>query len=188
MKDTTPGFTLSDCNVVNFPLFSSDTVVPSILYYYALELVKIGGDHGIAVATSISHLTRIPSPLQAAPQTLPHHNGIMWQSTHLTAFQPGDQVLVISGGVIGTMIVKTMRALGIDCHINVPEPSPFHAEFIREAGADRVITDGDLFSHTVDIKGASPFSFLPPGQLHKCSQTCLMIAPFGNCVFCSAAL
>ena len=50
-----------------------------------------------------------------------------------------------------------MRALGIDCHITVSEPSPFHAEFIREAGADRVITDGDLFSHTVDITGATRY-------------------------------
>jgi len=55
-----------------------------------------------------------------------------------------------------------MRALGIDCHITVSEPSPFHAEFIREAGADRVITDGDLFSHTVGYKRASPLVFCRP--------------------------
>lgn len=69
----------------------------------------------------------------------------------------GDNVLVIGGGVIGGMIVRAIRALDIDCRIIVSEPSPFHAEAIRSAGADEIIGDGDLFSHAVRMTGAKRY-------------------------------
>jgi threonine dehydrogenase-like Zn-dependent dehydrogenase len=60
----------------------------------------------------------------------------------------GNHVLVIGGGVIGTLIVQVIRALGIDCSISVSEPSSFHAEFVKKAGADDVTSGSKLFRHT----------------------------------------
>ena len=62
-----------------------------------------------------------------------------------------DQVLIIGGGVIGNLIVQSIRALGIDCPITVAEPSRFHAALVSKAGANHLITDGDILHHTVSI-------------------------------------
>jgi len=40
-------------------------------------------------------------------------------------------VLVIGGGVIGAMVVKSIRALDIACDITVVEPSSFAAEYVK---------------------------------------------------------
>jgi threonine dehydrogenase-like Zn-dependent dehydrogenase len=56
----------------------------------------------------------------------------------------GEKILVIGGGVIGAMIVKAIRGLGIACDITVIEPSPFAAEYVKKSGADRVTAEGIL--------------------------------------------
>jgi len=68
-----------------------------------------------------------------------------------------DQVLVIGGGVIGNLIVQSIRALEIDCSITVAEPSPFQAELISKVGADNLITDGDILNHAKRITGARAY-------------------------------
>ncbi|MBU2055965.1 MAG: zinc-binding dehydrogenase, partial [Proteobacteria bacterium] len=68
--------------------------------------------------------------------------------------EKGDRVLIIGGGVIGNLLVQTIRSLGSDCRITVSEPSKFHAELAARAGADDLITDGDLFGHAAEITGA----------------------------------
>jgi len=68
-----------------------------------------------------------------------------------------DLVLIIGGGVIGNLIVQSIRALGIDCPITVAEPSRFHAELVSQAGANHLITDGAILHHTVRITGAKAY-------------------------------
>lgn len=68
-----------------------------------------------------------------------------------------EQILVIGGGVIDNLIVQSIRALEIDCSITVAEPSPFHAELTSKAGADHLITDGDILNHTRYITGAQAY-------------------------------
>jgi len=68
-----------------------------------------------------------------------------------------DRVLVIGGGVIGSLIVQSIRGLNIGCHISVSEPSPFHAEFAAKLGADALITGGSIFDHTRKITGAETY-------------------------------
>jgi len=53
-----------------------------------------------------------------------------------------DKVLVIGGGVIGAMVVKSMRALDSSCDITVVEPSLFAAEYVQKCGANRTIKGG----------------------------------------------
>ena len=76
-----------------------------------------------------------------------------------------DQVLIIGGGVIGNLIVQAIRALEIDCSITVAEPSLFHAELISRAGADHLITDGDILWHTQSITGARAYKPLLGEQI-----------------------
>ncbi len=67
-----------------------------------------------------------------------------------------EKILVIGGGVMGSLVVKTIRALGIGCDITVAEPSPFHAEYIRKSGADQVI-GGGIVDEAVDITGGRAY-------------------------------
>jgi len=68
-----------------------------------------------------------------------------------------DQVLVIGAGVIGNLIVQSIRALEIDCSVTVAEPSLFHAELASKAGANHLITDGEILRHAIDITGAKAY-------------------------------
>jgi (R,R)-butanediol dehydrogenase/meso-butanediol dehydrogenase/diacetyl reductase len=68
-----------------------------------------------------------------------------------------DKVLVIGGGVIGNLIVQVIRAFDIGCSITVAEPSKFHAELTSKAGADHLITDGDILHNTESITGARAY-------------------------------
>jgi threonine dehydrogenase-like Zn-dependent dehydrogenase len=67
-----------------------------------------------------------------------------------------DKVLVIGGGVIGTMVVKCMRALDSDCDITVVEPSTFAAEYVKQCGANRTIKGG-IIDTAVEIAGGRAY-------------------------------
>jgi len=68
-----------------------------------------------------------------------------------------EQVLVIGGGVIGNLIVQSIRALGIGCSITVAEPSTFHAKLASKVGADHLVTGGDILNQTKHITGAKVY-------------------------------
>lgn len=76
----------------------------------------------------------------------------------------GEKVLVIGGGVIGTMIVKAIRGLGIGCGITVAEPSAFNAECVKRSGADSVVS-GDLVDAAVRLSGARAYRPLIGGRI-----------------------
>jgi len=67
-----------------------------------------------------------------------------------------DKVLVIGGGVIGTMVVKCMRALDSGCDITVVEPSAFAAEYVKQCGANRTIKDG-IIDAAMEIAGGRAY-------------------------------
>jgi threonine dehydrogenase-like Zn-dependent dehydrogenase len=68
-----------------------------------------------------------------------------------------DQVLVIGAGVIGNLVVQSIRALEIDCSVTVAEPSLFHAELASKVRADHLITNGEILRHAIDITGAKAY-------------------------------
>jgi len=61
-----------------------------------------------------------------------------------------DRVLVIGGGVIGAMVVKSIRGLDVGCDITVVEPSSFAAEYVKKSGANRTIKGG-IIEAAVDM-------------------------------------
>jgi threonine dehydrogenase-like Zn-dependent dehydrogenase len=68
-----------------------------------------------------------------------------------------DKVLVIGGGVIGNLIVQSIRAFEIPCSITMAEPSRFHAELAAKAGANYVVTDGDIPGAARQVTGAESY-------------------------------
>ena len=67
-----------------------------------------------------------------------------------------DKVLVIGGGVIGAMVVKSMRGLDIGCDITVVEPSTFAAQYVKKCGANRTIRGG-IIEAAVEIAGGRAY-------------------------------
>lgn len=71
--------------------------------------------------------------------------------------QKGENVLVIGGGVIGSLIIQALKALDTGCIITLSEPSHYHAELGRKLGAANVFLDGDILGRTVEIAGATRY-------------------------------
>lgn len=64
-----------------------------------------------------------------------------------------DKVLVIGGGVIGAMVVKSIRGFDCGCDITVVEPSAFAADYVKTCGADRTIPGGIIEAAVGITKG-----------------------------------
>ncbi len=67
-----------------------------------------------------------------------------------------DKVLIIGGGVIGAMVIKSIRGLDIGCDITVIEPSAFAAEYVMKSGANRTIKGG-IIEAAVEIAGGRAY-------------------------------
>lgn len=71
--------------------------------------------------------------------------------------EPDEKVLVIGGGVIGNLVVQSIKALVPGCSVSVIEPSPFAADMAKKTGADEVIPAKDVFKCTARITGAKVY-------------------------------
>ena len=87
-----------------------------------------------------------------------------------------EKILVIGGGVIGNLIIQSMRALVPGCRIAVIEPSSLAVEFAGHAGADDIIPAGEVFGRTARITGAKIYKpmlgmKIPMGGFHRIYDT-----------------
>jgi threonine dehydrogenase-like Zn-dependent dehydrogenase len=67
-----------------------------------------------------------------------------------------DKVLIIGGGVIGAMVVKSIRGLNCGCDVTVVEPSTFAADYIKKCGANRTIKGG-IIEAAIEITGGRAY-------------------------------
>ncbi|MRR38278.1 alcohol dehydrogenase, partial [bacterium] len=100
----------------------------------------IGGGFAEYMVVHQSQVFKVPDTVSNESASLTEPLSVGLQAVLDNRPQDSDQVLVIGGGVIGTMIVKAIRGLGIACSITVVEPSPFNAEYVRRSGADHVVS------------------------------------------------
>ncbi|MFH2099137.1 MAG: zinc-binding dehydrogenase, partial [Pseudomonadota bacterium] len=98
----------------------------------------------------------------ALPPDLPERAAVMIEpfSVALAAVfdnlpGPGERVLVVGGGVIGSLVVHALTVLECGCEITVVEPGEFAAEFAQKAGAHHIVRDGDIGGAAVRLAGAT---------------------------------
>ncbi len=103
-----------------------------------------GGGFAEYMVAHKSQIHRVPEGVSAESATLTEPLAVALQAVLDNRPADGEKVLVIGGGVIGAMIVKAIRGLGIACNITVIEPSPFAAEYVKKSGADMVTAEGIL--------------------------------------------
>jgi (R,R)-butanediol dehydrogenase / meso-butanediol dehydrogenase / diacetyl reductase len=116
----------------------------------------INGGFAEYVVVHKSQICRVPSGVSPESATLTEPLAVGLQAVLDNMPGNNDKVLVIGGGVIGAMVVKSIRALGSSCDITVIEPSPFAAGYAKKSGADRAI-GGGIIEAAVDIAGGRAY-------------------------------
>jgi (R,R)-butanediol dehydrogenase/meso-butanediol dehydrogenase/diacetyl reductase len=101
----------------------------------------INGGFAEYVVGHQSQLYRVPENISPESAVLTEPLAVAVQVVLDSKPEKHEKVLLIGGGVIGSLLIKAIRALDIGCDITVAEPSPFQAEHAMESGADRVIRE-----------------------------------------------
>jgi len=116
----------------------------------------VGGGFAEYMTVHKSQVYRIPEGVSPESATLTEPLAVGIQAVLDNRPADSDRVLVIGGGVIGSMVVKAIRGLGIGCAITVVEPSAFNADYVRKSGADHVIA-GDAMEAAQKMTGAKAY-------------------------------
>jgi len=117
----------------------------------------IGGGFAPYMVAHKSQVFKLPQGMSPKEGAMIEPFAVTLQAVYDNTPDRDDQVLIIGGGVIGNLLVQSIRALGIDCSIIVAEPSRFHAELASQAGANYLITDGDVLHQSERITGAKAY-------------------------------
>ncbi len=116
----------------------------------------IGGGFAEFMVVHKSQLHRVPDGVSDESAVLTEPLAVGLQAVLDNKPAESDRVLVIGGGVIGAMIVKAIRGLGIGCSITVAEPNSFNAEYVRRSGADHIVS-GSIIEAAERITGAKAY-------------------------------
>jgi threonine dehydrogenase-like Zn-dependent dehydrogenase len=116
----------------------------------------IGGGFAEYLVAHKSQIYRVPEGVSAESAVLTEPLAVGLQAVLDNRPADSDKVLVIGGGVIGAMIVKSIRGLDIRCSITVVEPSPFNAGYIKKSGAEQVIS-GNIIEAAEKITGGRAY-------------------------------
>ncbi|TAL30006.1 MAG: alcohol dehydrogenase [Spirochaetes bacterium] len=117
-----------------------------------------GGGFAEYLVAHKSQLFRVPDGVSPVSAALTEPLAVALQAVLDNRPRDGEKALVIGGGVIGAMIVKAIRGLGVRCEIAVVEPSPFAADYAMKSGADH---HGAGPIHDVAVKVAGARSYSP---------------------------
>ena len=117
----------------------------------------VGGGFAPYLVAHASQIYTLPEGMSLETASMTEPLGVTLQAVMDNRPVADDKVLVIGAGVIGNLIVQSIRALEIPCSITVAEPSRFHAELAAKAGADHVVTDGDIPGAARQVTGAESY-------------------------------
>ena len=101
-----------------------------------------------------SQLYKVPEGLSLEAAVMTEPAAVALQTLFDNMPEDGEKVLVIGGGVIGNLVIQSIKALSPECSISVIEPSSFATDLAKKAGADEIIPSKDVFAQTARITGA----------------------------------
>jgi threonine dehydrogenase-like Zn-dependent dehydrogenase len=137
--------------VANCENYAGGSLAPGMIIGLCTET---GGGFAPGFVSHKSQIFKLPPKMTPEAGVLIEPLTVGLQAVYGNSPQAGDKVLIIGGGVIGTMVLKAIRALDCDCYLAVADPSAFAADLARNAGADNVIVDKNIANATVEITGA----------------------------------
>jgi threonine dehydrogenase-like Zn-dependent dehydrogenase len=120
----------------------------------ALDVCKgtLGG-YGEYIVAHKSQVYKIPAGVSAETAALVEPFAIALEAVLSNPPQKDEKVLVIGGGVIGSMVIQSIRALDIPCNITALVSSPFTASLAKESGADNTITGPRALEAAAELTG-----------------------------------
>jgi (R,R)-butanediol dehydrogenase / meso-butanediol dehydrogenase / diacetyl reductase len=115
-----------------------------------------GGGFAEYLVAHKSQVYRVPAGVSPESAALTEPLAVGLQAVLDNFPAKGERVLVVGGGVIGAMVIKSIRALGGSCDLTALEPSPFAAEYAMKSGADRT-TASSIIDAGVNIAGGRAY-------------------------------
>ena len=115
------------------------------------------GGFAPVIAAHKSQLFQVPDTLSSSEAVMAEPAAVAVQAVFDNLPGNDDTILVIGCGVIGNLIVQSLRTMAPGCHISVMEPSPFASRMATTAGADEIIALKEVFSRTEKITGARTY-------------------------------
>lgn len=117
----------------------------------------VNGGFAPFVTAHKSQIYRIPDEIGWEDAVMTEPVSVALQAVYDNLPQEKEKLLVIGGGVIGNLIVQSIRAIAPSCHISVIEPSAFAAETALACGADEIIPLKKVFTQTALTTGAAVY-------------------------------
>ena len=114
----------------------------------------VNGGFAPFLAAHQSQLFKVPEGLNIESAVMAEPVAVALQTIFDNMPEADEKILVIGGGVIGNLVIQSIRALARGCSVFVVEPSSFAADLAKKAGADEVIPSKELFRQTSRITGA----------------------------------
>ncbi len=137
--------------VANCENYASGALSPGLIIGLCADT---GGGFAPYFVAHQSQIFKLPPEIAPEQGALIEPLSVGLQSVDGNMPQEGDEVLIIGSGVIGTMVLKAIRALELDCSVAAADPSEYAAELARNAGADNVISDKTIPDAAVELTGA----------------------------------
>lgn len=104
-----------------------------------------------------SQLFRVPTGLSLKSAAMTEPVAVALQTVFDNLPEPGEKVLVIGGGVIGNLVVQSIRALAPTASIFVIEPSAHAADLALKMGASKILPWKQAVRKAADITGARAY-------------------------------
>ncbi len=114
----------------------------------------LNGGFAPYVVAHQSQLFHVPEDLSLEAAVMTEPAAVALQAVFDNPPSDNEKILVVGGGVIGNLVVQSIRVLAPGCHISVIEPTAPAAELVLSVGADEIISAREIFPRTAEITGA----------------------------------
>jgi threonine dehydrogenase-like Zn-dependent dehydrogenase len=113
-----------------------------------------GGGFAPYLAAHHSQLYKVPEGLSLKSAVMTEPVAVALQTLFDNMPETDEKVLVIGSGVIGNLIIQSIRTLVPGCSISVIEQSSFASDLVKKTGAIELIPPNDVFAQSARITGA----------------------------------
>jgi threonine dehydrogenase-like Zn-dependent dehydrogenase len=117
----------------------------------------LNGGFAPFLAAHRSQLFKIPQGLSMESAAMTEPVAVALQTVFDNRPQPGDKTLVIGSGVIGNLVIQSIKILSPGARISVIEPATHAADLALNLGADDIIPFKQVFAKSCDITGAEAY-------------------------------
>jgi len=118
---------------------------------------SINGGFAPYLVAHKSQIHKLPEGLAPESAVMTEPVSVALQAVFDNTPLDNERVLVVGGGVIGNLIIQSLRYLAPSCHISVIEPSSFAAELAMNLGADEWIPSKTVYKKSARINRATVY-------------------------------